>query len=438
MLADPRSLEALDFARVRERVAAATHGGRAAARALAMEPAIETEVVRGLVHQTSEMRALTRAHALSPGQIPDVHAPLEIAARGATLPARRAARGLRCLAAGAAAVRAIRDADLDLPALRACSARSCRCRTSPAGSAMRSTSAARSSIAPRPALARSGARLQAYDEARERTTALARSGRYARHSGRSLRFGRPFRRPIKPSSPPSFPASCTTRAPADKTLFVEPLETLETNNRVRALRAQEEHEVARILAELSALVGSHAGAIRADVAIAVELDLAHARAAVADRMDAVEPRLVDEATIDIRDGRHPLLEERAVPQSIRLDDDVRVTVISGPNMGGKTVALKMVGLFVAMTGCGMHLPAAEVTVGRFTRIFTDIGDEQSIALNTSTFSAHLGCLAEIVAGAGPRSLILIDEIGAGTEPGSGAALAVAVLERFIRSARAAW
>jgi DNA mismatch repair protein MutS2 len=116
---------------------------------------------------------------------------------------------------------------------------------------------------------------------------------------------------------------------------------------------------------------------------------------------------------------------------LRLDDETRVLLISGPNMGGKTVALKLVGLFVAMAACGMHLPAASVTIGRFTRIFTDIGDEQSIAQNASTFSAHLRRLAEIVAAADGRSLILIDEIGSGTEPGAGAALAVAVLERFI-------
>ena len=148
-------------------------------------------------------------------------------------------------------------------------------------------------------------------------------------------------------------------------------------------------------------------------------------------MNAVAPAIVDAATIDVHDGRHPLLDDRAVPQSIRLDDDVRVTIVSGPNMGGKTVTLKMTGLFVVMAGCGMHVPAVSATIGRFTRIFTDIGDDQSIAQNTSTFSAHLGRLAEIVAQADARSLILIDEIGSGTEPNAGAALAVALLERFL-------
>jgi DNA mismatch repair protein MutS2 len=153
-------------------------------------------------------------------------------------------------------------------------------------------------------------------------------------------------------------------------------------------------------------------------------------------MDAVAPELVDDSVVALVDARHPLLDERAVPQSVRLDDETRMLIVSGPNMGGKTVTLKLVGLAVTMAGCGLHVPAAAATIGRFTRVFTDIGDEQSIALNASTFSAHLRRLAEIVESADDRSLILIDEIGSGTEPNAGAALAVAVLEHFlVRGAR---
>jgi DNA mismatch repair protein MutS2 len=165
----------------------------------------------------------------------------------------------------------------------------------------------------------------------------------------------------------------------------------------------------------------------------VDLDLAAARATIAHRMQAVAPDLNDDAVIELVDGRHPLLDERAVPQSIRLDDRIRILIVSGPNMGGKTVTLKLVGLAVAMAACGMHVPAAAATVGRFERVCTDIGDEQSIAQNASTFSAHLRRLAEIVDAANDRTLILIDEIGSGTEPNAGAALAVAVLERFLES-----
>jgi DNA mismatch repair protein MutS2 len=163
-----------------------------------------------------------------------------------------------------------------------------------------------------------------------------------------------------------------------------------------------------------------------------QLDVLVAKARVAQSMDARPPELLETPTLCIVNGRHPLLGERAVPQSIELDEQTRLVVISGPNMGGKTVALKMVGLFVAMTYSGMQIPAAESTrIGCFTRIFTDIGDEQSIVENASTFSAHLRRMRQIISEADERSLVLVDEIGGGTEPTSGAALAVAMLERLL-------
>ena len=434
MLADARSLDALDFARIRERVAGQTHSARAAARAAALEPATDGELVRGLVTETAEMRTLIGAHGFAPAGIGEVEAGLEGAARGSALPASELRAIADAVAAVTAAVRAIREAEVELPVLRAACA---AFRPLPA-LVGRITEAIdeRGTVLDRasPALARTRrALVHAHDDARERTTALARSARYSRAIQDAIvtvRDGR-FVIPIKAEFAGEFPGIVHDTSASGQTLFVEPLETLETNNRVRALRAQEEHEVARILAELSAFVGREADGIRDGIALHVELDLAYARAAIADRMKAVEPQLVDEATIDVFEGRHPLLDERAVPQSVRLDDEIRATIVSGPNMGGKTVALKMVGLFVAMAACGMHVPATTATVGRFSRIFADIGDEQSIALNASTFSAHLASLAEIVANADDRSLILIDEIGAGTEPNAGAALAVAILERLI-------
>ncbi len=433
MLADPRSLEALDFARVRERVAGQTHAAQAQVRALSMEPASDSTTVRRLVNETAEMRTLVRTQSFSLSRIEDVDEALEIAQRGSSLPAGELRAIADALAAGGAAVRAIREAE-SVPALRDVTS---AFRALPS-IVTRITDAIdeHGSVLDRasPTLARVRRQIaQAQDDARDRTAALTRSAKYARAIQDSIvtvRNGR-YVIPIKAEFAGEFPGIVHDTSATGATLFVEPLETLETNNRVRALRAQEEHEVARILSELSGLAGAEAHQIRSNVAIYVELDLALARAAVADRMNAVEPTIVDAATIDVHDGRHPLLDGRAVPQSITLDDDVRITIISGPNMGGKTVALKMVGLFVAMAGCGMHVPAVSATIGRFTRIFTDIGDDQSIAQNTSTFSAHLGRLAEIVSQADARSLILIDEIGSGTEPNAGAALAVALLERFL-------
>lgn len=434
MLADSRSLEALDFARIRERVAGQTHAAQAYGRALALVPSADPVLVRQLVAETAEMRTLIRTRHFAPARIEDVDGALESAARGATVAAVDLRAVGDALAAAASAVRAIREADTDLPALRE---RAAEFRPLPNVVArVHDAIDERGTILDRasPALARTRRQIaSAQDDARDRTASLARSARYARALQDAIvtvRDGR-FVVPVKVEFAGEFPGIVHDTSASGQTLFVEPLETLEINNRVRALRAQEEHEVARILAELSALVGASADAIRADVAAYVELDLAYARAAVAERMDSVAPELADAATIDVRAGRHPLLDERAVPQSIQLDDEARITIVSGPNMGGKTVTLKMVGLFAAMTGCGMHVPAEAATIGGFTRIFTDIGDEQSIAQNASTFSAHLRRLAEIVASADGRSLILIDEIGSGTEPNAGAALAIAVLERFL-------
>jgi DNA mismatch repair protein MutS2 len=276
---------------------------------------------------------------------------------------------------------------------------------------------------------------QAQDDARDRAAAITRSARYARAIQDAIvtvRNGR-FVVPVKAEFSGEIQGIVHDTSSSGQTLFVEPLESLEANNRVRALRVQEEVEVARVLAELSSLVGAEAAQVALDVEVYVDLDLGAARAAIAHRMLAVAPELSDAAVVQLVDGRHPLLDERAVPQSIRLDDEIRMLVVSGPNMGGKTVALKLVGLSMTMVYCGMHVPAAAATIGRFERICTDIGDEQSIAQNASTFSAHLRRLAEIVDVADDRTLILIDEIGSGTEPNAGAALAVAVLERFLES-----
>jgi DNA mismatch repair protein MutS2 len=279
----------------------------------------------------------------------------------------------------------------------------------------------------------------AQDEARDRCAAILRSPRYAKAIQDTIvtvREGR-FVIPVKAEFGNSVAGVVHDTSSTGHTLFIEPLDALDVNNRLRTLRIEEEHEVARILAELSSLVGSRAAQIEANLEVLAGIDLVLARVRVAQAMDAVAPVVVDAARVDIRTGRHPLLAERAVPQSVVLDDETRFIIISGPNMGGKTVALKLVGLFVAMTYCGMQLPAAEgTTIGAFDYLGCDIGDEQSIAENASTFSAHLRRLRTIVEASGSRSLVLVDEIASGTEPGAGAALGIALVEHLLaRGAR---
>ncbi|MDB5041138.1 MAG: MutS2 family protein, partial [Candidatus Eremiobacteraeota bacterium] len=435
---DERGLDVLDFQRIRERYAGQTHSPRSEARALASEPAADFALVRTLVAETTEMRTLSREAGFAMERIEDVDEAVANAARGVALSARELRDIADALAAGAAAARAVREAE-GVPTLR----RRCEPFRALPAIVTRITDAIdeRARILDRasPALARiRRGMIQAQDDARDRAAAIVRSPRYARaiqDAIVTMRDGR-YVVPVKAEFQGEVQGIVHDTSSSGHTIFIEPLETLEANNRLRALQVQEQAEIARILAELSALAGREAAQIAVNVDVYVELDLAAARARVADRMDAVAPELVDDAVVALVDARHPLLDERAVPQSVRLDDETRMLIISGPNMGGKTVTLKLVGLSVTMAGCGLHVPAAAATIGRFTRVFTDIGDEQSIALNASTFSAHLRRLAEIVQDSGDRSLILIDEIGSGTEPNAGAALAVAVLEHFlVRGAR---
>jgi DNA mismatch repair protein MutS2 len=435
-LLDDRSLEVLDFAQIRARYAGQTHAARSEAQALACSPASDFEHVRRLVGQTTEMRALIRDGGFAMERIDDVDAAVANAALGVALGARELRAIGDALGAAAAAVRAVREADADAPLLRAAAA---DFRALPQ-TAARITDAIdeRGNVLDRASAALGRIRrgiAKAQDDARDRAAEIVRSSRYARaiqDAIVTLRDGR-YVVPVKAEFQSEIAGIVHDTSASGQTLFVEPLETLEANNRLRALQVQEQTEIARILADLSALVARDATQIATDIEVYVELDLASARARVADRMDAVAPTLVDEAIVALFDARHPLLDERAVPQTVRLDDETRMVIISGPNMGGKTVTLKLVGLAVAMTGCGMHVPAAEATIGRFARVCTDIGDEQSIAQNASTFSAHLRRLAEILEHVDDRTLILIDEIGSGTEPNAGAALAVAVLERFLDS-----
>ncbi len=439
MLIDERGLEVLDFHRIRERYAGQTHAPQSQARALACDPSADFACVQRLVGETTEMRALIVDAGFAMQRIEDVDEAVATAVRGVPLGARDLRAVADALAAAAAAVKAVRETGTDAPLLRE------RCAPFRALPQIvhRITDAIdeRANVVDRASAALARIRRgmqQAQDDARDRAAAIVRSSRYAnaiQDAIVTMRDGR-FVVPVKAEFAGQVQGIVHDTSSSGQTLFVEPLETLEANNRLRQLRVQEEVEIARILAELSSLVQAEGTQIETNVDTYVDLDLAAARAAVAHRMAAVAPELVDDAVLHIVDGRHPLLDERAVPQSVRLDDDVRILIVSGPNMGGKTVALKFVGLTVAMASCGMHVPAASATVGRFERVRTDIGDEQSIAQNASTFSAHLRRLAEIVADAGERTLILIDEIGSGTEPNAGAALAVALLERFLeRGAR---
>lgn len=218
------------------------------------------------------------------------------------------------------------------------------------------------------------------------------------------------------------------------TLFVEPLVIVEMNNRIRELEAEERHEVERILRELSELVAADAPYLTLAVELLAEIDLHLAKARYASLIRAGVPKITDDGKLHLRQARHPLLTSKVVPLDFWLNRETWMVVITGPNTGGKTVALKTVGLLCLMAQAGMHIPAedgSELPV--YENIFADIGDEQSIEQSLSTFSSHLSRIVEILREATPRALVLLDELGAGTDPTEGSALARAILTHLLEA-----
>ena len=240
--------------------------------------------------------------------------------------------------------------------------------------------------------------------------------------------------PVKAEYKRSIRGFVHDRSQSGATVFIEPEEVLEMNNELRSLMLDEREETERILAELSRAVGRMSGALRADTGILAEADSYYARAEYGYAIKGVKPVLTTNGAVEIVKGRHPLLEAgKAVPVTLSVGEKYRFLLISGANTGGKTVTLKMCGLFCLMAACGLFVPAAEGTrLSVFDSVRCDVGDSQSIEENLSTFSSHVAHLKEILESATERSLVLIDEPGGGTDPEEGAALAQAVLSELLR------
>ena len=225
------------------------------------------------------------------------------------------------------------------------------------------------------------------------------------------------------------------------TLFIEPLDTVELNNKWRELQIDEEKEIRRILAALTDEVANDSERIVRTVQLLGYLDLTFAKARYALANSCVQPKacginqrpsgaVSPGSTVQLQQARHPLLEGKVVPLDLSFDQDSWVLVVTGPNTGGKTVALKTVGLLVLMAQCGLHIPAESASLSVFRGVYADIGDEQSIEQSLSTFSAHMTNIIEILEHCDHRSLVILDEVGAGTDPAEGSALARALLNRL--------
>ncbi len=285
----------------------------------------------------------------------------------------------------------------------------------------------------------------AHDRLLEKLNRMITSSRLAPYLQEALitqRSGR-YVIPIKTDFKGRIPGIVHDSSSSGATLFIEPLSAVEMGNQWRQLQLEEEKEVERILANLSAQVGGLVDELGWTVDALAELDLALAKGRYAGEIDATEPipipfreRTIGRhpgSTLDLRQARHPLLDpQKVVPIDVHLGDDYYVLVITGPNTGGKTVSLKTVGLMAVMAQSGLHLPAAEGScLSVFDGIFADIGDEQSIEQSLSTFSAHLTNIIRILDEAGVHSLLLLDELGAGTDPVEGSALARSVLTHLL-------
>ena len=253
--------------------------------------------------------------------------------------------------------------------------------------------------------------------------------KYLREPIITIRQGR-YVVPVKSEFKNELPGLVHDMSSTGSTFFVEPMSAVNANNALRELEIKEKKEIERILAELSAEAAGYRDAINLDYQMLVQLDVIFAKAKLGYRMRAWAPIMNDQGVVQLRNARHPLIDPKAVVTiSVRLGSDFDSMIITGPNTGGKTVTLKTVGLLTLMAECGLHIPAGDGSqLSTFDAILADIGDEQSIAQSLSTFSSHMRTIVDVVEQCDDRTLVLFDELGAGTDPAEGAALATAIIE----------
>lgn len=239
--------------------------------------------------------------------------------------------------------------------------------------------------------------------------------------------------PLKSDFKGSIPGLVHDQSASGSTLFVEPMQVVELNNELKVELVNEQLEIERILRNFSSTIMGSADKISWSYQNIVDLDMIFAKAQLAREYKAVRPTLNNEGYVRIRAGRHPLIDQhKVVPVSLQLEKDDKMLLITGPNTGGKTVTLKLVGLFTIMAMSGLYVPAKQADISIFDGVYSDIGDEQSIQQSLSTFSSHIKNTIGILDIITPKSLVLFDELGAGTDPGEGAALAVSIAEYLLK------
>lgn len=248
----------------------------------------------------------------------------------------------------------------------------------------------------------------------------------------TMRDGR-YVLPVKADFKGNVPGLVHATSATGSTYFIEPISVVEANNDIKVLQGEEQDEIDRIIAELSADCAAYAEALSADYVTCAEINLYFAKSNLGAKMRGCIPELSDDGVIDLKKARHPLIDKKkVVPVDIKLGEDYNALIVTGPNTGGKTVILKTTGLLSAMAMCGLMIPASDGSkVSVFDNILVDIGDQQSIEQSLSTFSSHISNVVKILDAANEKSLILMDELGSGTDPVEGAALAVSIIEKMV-------
>jgi DNA mismatch repair protein MutS2 len=433
---DQRSQALLEFPLVRARLANATGFPPGRRLAEALQPSTDPVLVAIWLEETSQTRAFIAGHpGAGIGGSKDIGPWIERAARGGRLEAAHfldIAFTLEASSRLADALSGDRRPLLrelarqihPLPSLRSTLGRS----FDPTGELLDTAS-------PRLGGLRRAVRV-AYDRLRARLDQFIHSGELAGSLQEpivTLRGGR-YVIPIKADARSRVKGIVHDASGSGQTLFVEPIVAVELGNAWREAQLAEQAEIERILDELSTLVASQAGPLQETLDALARFDFWAAKARLAEELDAVPAEIADRPVIVLLGARHPGLSGRVVPIDMRLGGEYTAVVITGPNTGGKTVALRTLGLLALMHQSGLHVPAdAGTRLPVLSNVFADIGDEQSVAQSLSTFSGHLRSIVRIVEGAGPNCLVLLDELGAGTDPTEGSALAQALLDHFIKS-----
>lgn len=425
-----KSLLTLEYPKILERLAREAAFSASKALALALRPSDERPRVRELLALTSEARRLMEQRPdVGVRGARDVRPHAAAAARGAMLSPAELREVLVTLRASGFVGRAIGRLDGSFPLLKAI-AIDLPSRPALEGRIDESISEDGEVLdAASPTLRRVRADIRAAQQRlQERLQTLVNEFRGALQEPIITMRSDRYVLPVRAEARSQVRGVVHDQSGSGATIFVEPLVIVEMNNRLKQLQLDEREEVERVLTELSGLVAQDAPYVTLAVELLAEIDLQFAKSRLAGLQGASEPAVNDSGKLRLIQARHPLLSGRVVPIDFHLGDEFSMVVITGPNTGGKTVALKTVGLLSLMAQSGLHVPALEGSeVAVFSNVFADIGDEQSIEQSLSTFSSHLSRIIEILREATDRSLVLLDELGAGTDPSEGSALARAIL-----------